>query len=89
MRHVERAKSGTLSPVSAKMPSANSSRVTTVGGRIVMTYDSALPDSVKNAINLAKEMWESRLTSRLPIYPYIRKYQSDKKAKSLMHKRHQ
>ena len=68
MRHVERIKPGALPSVPGKMPSANSNRVSTMRGRIVMTYDSTLPDSVKAAIRMAKELWESRLISSQPIY---------------------
>lgn len=68
MRHVETASKEMMPAVSHKPLSAKSNRVSTIKGQIVMTYDSDLPDSIKNAINMAKGMWESRLVCKQPIY---------------------
>ena len=68
MRHVETASKEMMPAVIHKPLSAKSNRVSTIKGQIVMTYDSDLPDSIKNAINMAKGMWESRLVCKQPIY---------------------
>lgn len=68
MRHVETASKEMMPAVIHKPLSAKSNRVSTIKGQIVMTYDSNLPDSIKNAINMAKGMWESRLVCKQPIY---------------------
>lgn len=68
MRHVETASKEMMPAVIHKPLSAKSNRVSTIKGQIVMTYDSELPDSIKNAINMAKGMWESRLVCKQPIY---------------------
>lgn len=68
MRHVETASKEMMPAVSHKPLSAKSNRVSTIKGQIVMTYDSDLPDSIKNAINMAKGLWESRLVCKQPIY---------------------
>lgn len=71
MRHVETASKEMMPAVIHKPLPAKSNRVSTIKGQIVMTYDSDLPDSIKNAINMAKGLWESRLVCKQPIYVNI------------------
>lgn len=46
-------------------------RVSSIKGNIVLLYDEELPDSVKLALGVAKDMWESKLPTKLPVFIQI------------------
>jgi len=64
---MESVKPGHVSFENFKMPS-KIKRSSSDKGSIILIYDETLPDSIKIALNVAKDLWESRLPTKQPIY---------------------
>lgn len=43
-------------------------RVSSSRGNLVLTYDESLPDSIKTALEVAKDIWESKIPHKQPVY---------------------
>ena len=67
IRYVENVRTGNSSFQNQKLP-LKANRLSNAKGNIVLTYDDSLPDSVKVVLTAAKEMWESKLPAKLPIF---------------------
>lgn len=66
IRHVEHYQTGSQSFRNEKLP-AKTKRKSSDKGNIVLYYDADLPDSVKIAFELAKDIWEAKLQNKYPI----------------------
>lgn len=67
LRFVERVQEGNSTFQSQPMR-AKAQRTSGTRGTILLSYDSALPDSVKTALEVAKNIWEAKLPTRQPVY---------------------
>lgn len=67
VRYVEKVRQGVGSFVSSPVPS-KTHRVSSKRGNINLIYDETLPDSIKTALNYAKNMWEAKIPTKQPIY---------------------
>lgn len=67
IRYVENVRTGNSSFQNQKFP-LKANRLSNAKGNIVLTYDDSLPDSAKVVLTAAKEMWESKLPAKLPIF---------------------
>lgn len=67
IRHIdgvhERVASFSNIPIAEK-----SNRVSNSKGNIILIYDETLPDSIKIALDVAKDLWESKLPTKQPVY---------------------
>lgn len=67
IRHVEHYQTGSQSFRNEKLP-AKVKRKSSDKGNIVLIFDEQIPDSVKIALEVAKDMWEAKLQNKYPIY---------------------
>lgn len=67
VRYVEKVREGSGSFVSSPVPS-KTHRSSSKRGNINLIYDETLPDSIKTALNYAKNMWEAKIPTKQPIY---------------------
>ncbi len=66
VRFVEKVKDYNQSFSNERLQS-KSTRVLNKRGNLVLLYDSTLPDSVKTALNAAKEIWEAKVPNKVPV----------------------
>lgn len=67
IRHVEHYQTGATGFRNEKLP-AKVKRKSSEKGNIVLIYDESLPDSVKIAFEVAKDIWEAKLPNKIPVY---------------------
>lgn len=58
---------GNSSLVNRSLPK-KANRVSSTKGTIMLNYDESLPDSIKVSLETAKEIWESKLQNKHPVY---------------------
>lgn len=66
VRFVEKVNSYNPSLVNNRLQ-AKSTKIANKRGNLVLMYDSMLPDSVKVALNAAKEIWEAKIPNKVPV----------------------
>lgn len=73
IRYVDRVQSSASSttPFINQPLALKSNRVSAKRGEIVLMYDEDLPDSIKTAFTMAKELWESKIVTKQPIYIWL------------------
>ena len=67
IRYVDRI-NATSTAFSNQGIQAKADRVSSSRGNLVLIYDESLPDSIKTALDVAKDIWESRVPHKQPVY---------------------
>lgn len=67
VRFVEKTKQASNSFVAQNLPK-KINRMSANKGNIVLIYNENLPDSIKTSFEVARQIWESKLHNRQPIY---------------------
>ncbi|MCM1489369.1 MAG: hypothetical protein NC095_00875 [Muribaculum sp.] len=67
IRYIDEVTSNDTNFINQKIP-AKTQRVSCDKGNIILIYDENIPDSIKTAFEIARQLWENKINNKQPIF---------------------
>lgn len=67
IRYIDEVTRNDINFINQKLP-AKTQRVSSEKGNIILIYDENIPDSIKTAFEIARQLWENKINNKQPIF---------------------